>query len=176
MTPDQSRVVVADSDNHRLVVLDATDGRPVSDFIPPGDVMHCPCGVVIVPHTGQVLVADSARSQVLLFAGLDAPHLVRTFGDRKRSRSRDFRFDPVGVGVALIEAVDVDFEVDPAAAAAAAAADGADPSLVVIADTWYNRVVIYRLCDGALVRQFGSGGSALGQFASRSLFRSPYIL
>jgi hypothetical protein len=167
LTPDQSQVVFADSGNHRLVALDAIDGRRLSDFTPPADVMPRPCGVVIVPHTGQVLVLDGKRQQVLLFAGLDAPQVVRTFGDGKGKGERHLNWPS---GVALIEAGDVDFEVDPAAAAAAAAASGEDPALVAIADTHNHRVVIYRLCDGAFVRHFGSRGAAPGEFTSWSLF------
>jgi hypothetical protein len=159
-------VVVVDSGNHRLVVLDAIDGRPVSDLTPPANVMPDPRGVAIVPHTGQVLVVDCERHRVLLFAGLDAPQVVRTFGDGKGSGDRQLNSP---FGVALIEAGDVDYEVDPAAAAAAAA--GADPALVAIADYENHRVVIYRLCDGAFVRHFGSRGAAPGRFALWSLFR-----
>ncbi len=167
LTPDKSQVVVADSDNHRLVVLDVTNGRPVSYFTPHADVMPDPGGVVIVPHTGRVLVADWQRNQVLLFAGLDAPRFIRTFGEYEQG-SGDCQLNHPH-DVALIDAADVDFEVDPAAAAAAAA--GEDPALVAIADTHNHRVVIYRLCNGAFVRHFGSEGAAPGQSASRSLFR-----
>jgi hypothetical protein len=164
LTPDQSQVVVADTYNHRLVVLDAIDGRYVSDITPPADVMSAPHGVVIVPHTGQVLVVDGERQKVLLFSGLDAPQVIRTFGDGKGSGDCQLN-DPFGV--ALIEAADVDFDVNPAAAAAA----GADPALVAIADQLNHRVVIYRLCDGAFVRHFGSDGAAPGQFVAWSLVR-----
>ncbi len=61
-------------------------------------------------------------------------------------------------------AADVDPDADPTAAAAAAVSAGADPSLVAIANTHNNRVVLYRLHDASFVRHFGSRGSAPGQF------------
>jgi DNA-binding beta-propeller fold protein YncE len=173
VTPDQAQLVVADRNNHRLVVLNAADGQPVSEFDPndrttrmraghnpPSDrIMPCPVSVIIVPHTGQVLVADIERHQMLLFTSLDAPTIVRTFGEGRGNK--DCQLD-CPFGVALIEATDIDVDVHPATAAVAAA--GADPTLVVIADTHNHRVVVYHLCDGSLVRHFGSRGSSPGQF------------
>ena len=61
-------------------------------------------------------------------------------------------------------AADVDPDADPTAAAAVSA--GADPSLVAIADSGNERVVLYRLHDASFVRLFGSFGAAPGQFSS----------
>jgi DNA-binding beta-propeller fold protein YncE len=162
LTPDQSQLVVVDQDNHRLVVLDATDGRAVSALTPPAGVMPDPVGVAIVPHTGQVLVADWKRHQVLLFAGLHSTEVVRTFGDGgEGSGDRQLNYPS---GVAVLTSADVDPDADPSAAAAAVSA-GADPFLVAIADMGNERVVLYRLHDASFVRHFGSKGSAPGQFS-----------
>jgi DNA-binding beta-propeller fold protein YncE len=163
LTPDQTHVVVVDSWNHRLVVLDAADGRPVSSLSPTAGVKDNPHSVLIVPHRGgQVLVSDWARGQVLLFAGLDAPQVVVTFGDGPGSGDRQLNGPS---GLALIEAADVASDVDLAVAAIATADAGAGPALVAIADTFNHRVVIYRWCDCTLVRHFGTHGGAPGQFA-----------
>jgi DNA-binding beta-propeller fold protein YncE len=162
LTPDQTQLVIVDSRNHRLVILDATDGRPVSDLTPPAGVMPDSMGVVIVPHTGQVLVADRLRHQVLLFAGLHSSEVVRTFGDGGQGNGDRQLNNPSGVAVLI--ASDVDSDADSAAATAAAAVSaGADPFLVAIADARNHRVVLYRLHDASLVRHFGSKGSAPGQ-------------
>jgi tripartite motif-containing protein 71 len=157
VTLDQTFLVVCDLGNHQLVVLDATDGRFVRALTPPADVMPNPVGVAIVPHTGQVLVADCARHQVLLFASLHSTEVIRTFGDGGRGngdRKLNYPSD-----VAVLTAADVDPDADPAADAAES-----DPSLVAIADACNHRVVLYRLHDASFVRHFGSKGAAPGQF------------
>jgi DNA-binding beta-propeller fold protein YncE len=157
LTPDQTQLVVCDRGNHRLVVLDATDGRAVSELNPPAGVMLGPEGVIIAPHTGQVLVADCERHQVLLFADLHSTEVVRTFGEGGRGNGdRKLNYPN---GVAVVTAIDVQLD-----AAAAALSTGADSSLVAIADTFNFRVVLYRLHDASFVRHFGSRGSDPGQF------------
>ncbi len=160
LSPDQTQLVVVDSRNHRLVVLDATDGRPVSALTPPAGVMLDPVGVAIVPHTGQVLVSDWERHQVLLFASLHSTEVVLAFGNGRRGY-KDHQLNHPN-GVAVVTAADVDQDADPTAAAAVSV--GADPSLVVIADTYNHRVVLYRLHDASFARHFGSFGAAPGQF------------
>jgi hypothetical protein len=160
LTPDQTQLVVVDRGNHRLVVLDATDGRAVSAITPPAGVIPRPVGVAIVPHTGQLLVTDLERRQVLLFASLHSTEVVRTFGDGGEGNGDRQLNSPFSAVV--LTATDVDPDADLTAAAAVGA--GADPSLVAIADTNNHRVVLYRLPDASLVRHFGLLGSAPGQF------------
>jgi DNA-binding beta-propeller fold protein YncE len=156
LTPDQTQLVVCDRQNHRLVVLDATDSRAVSELTPLTSVMPRPMAVAIAPHTGQVLIADCVRHQVLLFAGLHSTEVIRTFGDGGEGSGDRQLNHPFGV--AVVTAADVDPDADSAAAAAASA--GTDCSLVAIADTFNHRVVLYRLHDASFVRHFGSRGSA----------------
>jgi hypothetical protein len=164
LTPDQTQLVVVDRCNHRLVVLDATDGRAVSTLTPPAGVMPDPRAVAIVPHTGQVLVTDSELHQVLLFAGLHATEIIRTFGDGGEGSGDRQLYYPSGV--AVLTSADVDPDADPAAGTATAVGAGTDCSLVAIADSGNERVVLYRLHDASFVRQFGSEGEAPGQFSS----------
>ena len=159
LTPDHAHLVVADFNNQRLVVRDATDGRAVSTLTPAAGVLPIPCGVVVVPDTGQLLVTDHGRHQAVLFGGLADATVVRVFGDGNGSGDRQLNFP---YGVALVSASDVALAADPSAVAAAAAER--DPTLVAIADTYNHRVVLYRLADAAFVRRFGSQGGAPGQF------------
>ena len=159
LTPDHAHLVVADFNNQRLVVRDATDGRAVSTLTPAAGVLPNPRGVVVVPHTGQLLVTDIGRHQAVLFGGLADATVVRVFGEGRGSGDRQLNCP---YGVALVSASDVALAADPSAVAAAAAER--DPTLVAIADTFNHRVVLYRLADAAFVRRFGSQGGAPGQF------------
>jgi DNA-binding beta-propeller fold protein YncE len=159
LTPDQAYLVVVDRVNRRLVVRDATDGRSVSTLTPAPGVLPSPCGVVMVPHTGQLLVTDGDRHQVVLLGGLADATVVRVFGEGQGSGDLQLN-NPMGV--VLVSASDVALAADASVVAAAAA--GQDPTLVAIADSWGHRVVLYRLSDAAFVRCFGSQGRAPGQF------------
>jgi DNA-binding beta-propeller fold protein YncE len=159
LTPDQAQLVVADQSNERVVVLDATDGRPMSAFTPAAGVLNEPCDVLMVPHTGQVLVADDDRHQLVLFHSLTDFTVVRTFGEGLGDG--DHQLSAPG-GMALVLPADVDLQADPTAAAAAAA--GQDSSLVAIADQDNHRVVLYRLRDATFVRRLGSHGDVPGRF------------
>jgi hypothetical protein len=162
LTPCQTRVIVTDPSNQRLLVLDAAGGRPVCHVTPPAGVLPCPVGVVVVPDTGQVLVVDRQRCQVLLFAGVGSSELVRTFGDGGPGDEDRQLARPCGV--ALVTAADIDLVADPVAIAAVAA--GTDPAHIAIADTCNHRVSLYRLRDASLVRHLGQSmmGSAPGVF------------
>ena len=161
LTPDHAHLVVVDISNKRLVVRDATDGRAVSTLTPAAGVLPNPRGVVVVPHTGQLLVTDTGRHQAVLFGGLADATVVRVFGEGLGSGDRQLN-NPSGV--ALVSASDVALAADPSAVAAAAAER--DPTLVAIADQGNHRVVLYRLVDAAFMRRFGSEGRAPGQFLS----------
>ena len=141
------------------MVRDANDGRAVSTLTPAAGVLRDPGGVVVVPHTGQLLVTDYDRHQAVLFGGLADATVVRVFGEGQGSGDRQLDGP---YGVALVSASDVTLAADPSAVAAAAAER--DPTLVAIADYGNHRVVLYRLADAAFVRRFGSPGGAPGQF------------
>jgi DNA-binding beta-propeller fold protein YncE len=165
LTPDQTKLVVVDRSNCRLVVLDATDGQPVSALTPPAGVMPNPMALAIVPHTGQVLVTDVERHQVLLFASLHSTEVIRTFGDG--GAGHEDRLLNFPYGVAVVTAADVDRDAVPAAAAVAVSAS-TNSSIVAIVDSGNDRVVLCWLHDASFVRHLGSGGSAPGQFISPS--------
>ena len=58
LSPDETRLLVADRGNARVVVVDATDGRWVRTLQGPAGTLVNPRGVAMVPRTGQVLVVD----------------------------------------------------------------------------------------------------------------------
>jgi DNA-binding beta-propeller fold protein YncE len=151
LTPDETRLLVCDTNNHRVVVADARDGRSLWELrgpaAQPGSFFD-PIQAVVVPQTGQVLVADCTRCLVVVFAGVDDDMVVLTIGDGRGPGSRQLHY-PNGIAV-------LDGDV-----ADAAAPDG---PVAVVADTFNDRLVLFRVRDGTLMRHLGSRGDAPGQF------------
>jgi DNA-binding beta-propeller fold protein YncE len=150
MTPDEMHLLVCDAGNHRVVVADARDGRSLRSLQGPAGMLNCPMQAVVVPQTGQVLVADYRRHRVFVFAGVDDDAVVRTIGDGFGHGPRQLTC-PWGLAV-------LDGDV-----ADAAAPDG---PVAVVADTGNYRLALWRVRDGTVVRHVGSEGAAPGQFKS----------
>jgi tripartite motif-containing protein 71 len=148
LTPDETRLLVCDWGNHRVVVADARDGRSLRSLQGPAGTLDAPRQAVVVPQTGQVLVVDYNRSHVVVFAGVDDDTVVRTLGDGQGQGPRQL-FRPWGLAV-------LDGDV-----ADAAAPDG---PVAVVADTYNHRLALWRVRDGAAVRHVGSEGAVPGQF------------
>jgi hypothetical protein len=102
----------------------------------------------VVPQTGQVLVVDCHRCCVVVFAGVDDDTVVRTLGDGRGHGPRQLNI-PLGLAV-------LDGDV----------ADAAAPNgpVAVVADTDNDRLALWRVRDGTVVRHVGSRGAAPGQF------------
>ncbi len=148
LTPDETRLLVCDMNNRRVVVADARDGRSLRSLQGPADTLVEPMQAVVVPQTGQVLVVDVNRCHVVVFAGVDDDTVVRTLGDGHGQGPRQMFF-PWGLAV-------LDGEV-----ADAAAPDG---PVVVVAESLNHRLALWRVHDGTVVRHVGSRGAAPGQF------------
>ncbi len=144
LSPDETRLLVADYGNARLVVADATDGRWVRTLQGPAGTLVRPTGVAMVARTGQVLVVDDLRHLVVVFAGVDDDTVVRTLGDGHGHGPRQL-YGPGGVAV-----------LDQG--------DAADRPVAVVADTSNHRLSLFRVDDDTLLRQVGSAGAAPGQF------------
>ncbi len=144
LSPDETRLLVVDADNHRVVVADATDGRWVRTLQGPAGTLMSPSGVTMVARTGQVLVVDWGRHLVVVFAGVDDDTVVRTLGDGEGHGPRQL-WGPEGV-VVLDEG------------------DAADRPVAVVADTSNHRLSLFRVDDDTLLRHVGSAGAAPGQF------------
>jgi hypothetical protein len=146
MSPDETRLLVADFYNARVpvVVADACDGRSLRTLQGPAGTLEKPIGVAMVARTGQVLVVDFERCRVVVFAGVDDDTVVRTLGDGFGDGPRQL-FDPHGVAV-LDEG------------------DAADRPVAVVADTSNHRLSLFRVNDDTLLRHVGSRGEAPGQF------------
>jgi DNA-binding beta-propeller fold protein YncE len=144
LSPDETRLLVADAGNRRVVVVDAHDGRSVGTLRGPAGTLQCPVGLAMVPRTGQVLVLDQHRHVLVVFAGVDNDAVVRTIGDGLGAGSRQLD-DPRGVAV-----------LDDG--------DAAERPVAVVADCGNHRLCLFRVDDGALLRHLGSRGHAPGQF------------
>ncbi len=148
VTPDEMHLLVCDESNHRVVVADARDGRFLRSLQGPAGTLVGPMQAVVVPQTGQVLVVDYRRPLLIVFAGVDDDTLVRTIGDGRGDGPRQL-FSPFGLAV-------LDGDVGDAAAP--------DGPVAVVADTSNNRLALWRVRDGTVVRHVGSEGASPGQF------------
>ncbi len=110
----------------------------------PAGTLQEPMGVAMVPRTGQVLVVDTRRHVVVVFAGVDDDAVVRTIGDGLGAGPRQLE-SPQGVAV-----------LDDG--------DAAERPVAVVADFGNHRLCLFRVDDGALLRHLGSSGDAPGQF------------
>ncbi len=146
LSPDETRLLVADFYNARVVVADARDGRSLRTLQGPAGTLVNPYGVAMVARTGQVLVVDYSRGldSLVVFAGVDDDTVVRTLGDGRGSGPRQLS-GPYGVAV-LEEG------------------DAVDRPVAVVADTFNHRLSLFRVDDDTLLRNVGSHGAAPGQF------------
>jgi hypothetical protein len=143
LSPDETRLLVADYFNARVVVTDAIDGQWVRTLQGPAGTLVNPTAVAMV-RTGEVLVVDFTRDVVVVFAGIDDDTVVRTLGDGAGHGPRQL-YGPQGIAV-LEEG------------------DAADRPVAVIADTCNHRLSLFRVDDNTLLRHIGSEGKAPGQF------------
>jgi DNA-binding beta-propeller fold protein YncE len=98
LTPDEAFLLVVDRGNHRLAVLRATDGTWVRQLMGPPGTLRYPWGVAVVPSTGEVLVSDEDRGQVVRFRSIDDDTVVGTLGTGRGSGPTSFN-RPSGLAV-----------------------------------------------------------------------------
>ena len=98
LTPDETFLLVADAGNHRVAVLRATDGTWVRHLTGPPGTLSNPCCVAVVPSTGEVLVSDWWRNQVVRFRSTDDDTVVGTLGTGDGSGPTQFN-GPSGLAV-----------------------------------------------------------------------------
>ncbi len=144
LSPDETRLMVADYLNARVVVADARDGRSLRTLQGPAGTLVQPTGVAMVARTGQLLVVDWERCRVVVFAGVDDDTVVRTLGDGPGHGPRQLNGPQ---GVAMLDE-----------------GDAADRPVAVVADTSNHRLSLFRVDDDTLLRHVGSQGAAPGQF------------
>ena len=147
LTPDETRLLMCDRGNHRVVVADVCDGRFLRSLQGPAGTLDAPFQAIVVPQTGEVLVVDLFFGHVVVFAGVDDDTVVRTLGDGRGLGPRQMH-EPWGLAV-------LDGDV-----ADAAASDG---PVAVVADDHNHRLALWRVRDGTVVRHVGSEGAAPGQ-------------
>ncbi len=98
LTPDEAFLLVADAANQRVVVLRATDGAWVCQLTGPPGTLQNSIGVSVVPSTGQVLVSDYGRDQVIQFQSSEDDSVVGTLGTGQGSGPTQFQ-SPLGLAV-----------------------------------------------------------------------------
>ncbi len=91
LTPDDVFLLVADRGNRRVVVLRATDGAWVRQLTGPPGTLHDPFVVAVVPSTGQVLLVDWNRQQVIQFRSIEDDTVVGTLGTGQGSGPTQFQ-------------------------------------------------------------------------------------
>jgi hypothetical protein len=99
LSPDEAFLLVVDAGgNHRVAVLRATDGTWVRQLTGPPGTLPTPWGVAVVPSTGEVLVSDWNRNQVVRFRSIDDDTVGGTLGTGRGSGPTQFIF-PSGMAV-----------------------------------------------------------------------------
>ncbi len=104
LTPDEDFLLVVDSGNRRVAVLQAWDGAWVRQLTGPPGTLQNPWGVAVVPSTGEVLVSDWLRNcvirfnRVIRFRSFDDDTVVGTLGTGRGSGPTEFNY-PCGLAV-----------------------------------------------------------------------------
>ncbi len=98
LTPDEALLLAVDWGNHCVAVLRTTDGTWVRQLTGPPGTLPNPWDVAVVPSTGEVLVSDVFRNQVVRLRSIDDDTVVGTLGTGYGSGPTQFRF-PRGLEV-----------------------------------------------------------------------------
>ena len=80
LTPDEALLLVCDVGYNHVAVLQASDGAWVRAMTGPPNTLSFPFHVVVVPSTGEVLVSDIHRHQVVRFRSIVDETVVGTLG------------------------------------------------------------------------------------------------
>ena len=96
LTTDEAHLLVADQGNRRVAVLQAVDGTLVRALTGP---LCEPVSVVVVPSTGEVLVADGISAhRVVRFRSIDDDTVIGNLGTGQGSGPTEFNI-PLGLAV-----------------------------------------------------------------------------
>ena len=101
LTPDERFLLVVENYAFlpRVAVYRATDGVFVRHLGKgPGDPFSVPMSVAVVPSTGEVLVSDCGRNQVVRIQSIDNDAVTGVLGVRRGVGSLHF-FNPSGLAV-----------------------------------------------------------------------------
>jgi hypothetical protein len=98
LTPDEAFLLVVDTGNHRVAVVQAMDGTWVRQLMGPPGTLPNPWDVAVVPSTGEVLVSDWIHNQVVRFQSIDDDTMIGTLGTGRGSGPMQFIF-PSGLAV-----------------------------------------------------------------------------
>jgi hypothetical protein len=98
LTFDEAFHLVVDGLNRCVAVLRASDSTWVRQLTGPPGTLSVPFGVTLVPSTGEVLVSDVNRDQVVRFRSIDDDTVVGTLGTGLGSGPTQFK-SPFGLAV-----------------------------------------------------------------------------
>jgi DNA-binding beta-propeller fold protein YncE len=173
LTPDEAFLLVADRGNCRVAVLRATDGTWVRQLTGPPGTLRNPWGVAVVPSTGEVLVSDMFRNQVVRFRSIDDDTVVGTLGTGCGSGPTQF-YMPMGLAVldgshrpfVCFFHFLLSYSYAKIFLPYVSARDGPlqEGPVVVVADYLNSRLSLLRLGDGTIWKHLGSKGTEPGQF------------
>jgi hypothetical protein len=100
LTPDDQYLLAADIDNKRVAVLRASDGSLIR-YLGGLWVFENPANALVVPSTGEVLVADRLRQKIFRFRSISDDTLIGTLGTGNEGSGVDeFKFPQ---GMVLLE-------------------------------------------------------------------------
>ena len=97
LSPDEAFLLVVDAINCRLSVLRATDGAWIRQLTGPPGTLPYPSRVAVA-SSGEVLVSDDDRHQVVRFRSIDDDTVVGTLGTGRGSGPTQFNY-PTGLVV-----------------------------------------------------------------------------
>ncbi len=95
LTADEQLLLVVTGKRSRVLVLRTADGTLVRQLTGPHGMLLIPVGVALVPSTGEVLISDMGRMQVVRFQSIDNDTVVGTLGDSDTLR--------LGPGLAVLD-------------------------------------------------------------------------
>jgi hypothetical protein len=98
LTLDGAFFLVVDPGNRRVAVLRATDGTWVRQLTGPPGTLPSPWVVAVMPSTGEVLVSDWGRNQVVRFRSIEDDTVVGALGTGLGSGPTQFKL-PSGLAV-----------------------------------------------------------------------------
>jgi hypothetical protein len=164
LSPDEAFLLVVDSNNHRVSVLRATDGAWIRQLTGPPGTLPNPANVAVA-SSGEVLVSEGSRHQVVRFRSIDDDTVVGTLGMGHGSgpTQLDLPFGLVVLDrpVRCFRLPQYNLCFLPCSFFYSFLQEG---PVAVIADLGNDRLALWRLGDGTVWKHLGSKGTEPGRF------------
>ena len=148
---DGQHLLVADSQNHRVAVVDARTGAWLGAMTGPPGTLLTPHAVAVSNRSGVVVVTDTAVNRVVVFAAVLSQRVLCTIA-----------LADVPGGVLQAESAEDTMAATLPRPVSVAVRDGCyedtEPALVIVANAGEARLEQYRLETGQHVRHIGQRG------------------